>query len=99
MQIPEAVPTDSEAQRANFATIADLTMERVRRAGQQQRDQMLGKTMDTGFRVFNLEPSNFPENTFTPDSSKSEADNLRALEEHLNAASQKSIFAEEKSVQ
>jgi adenine-specific DNA-methyltransferase len=48
VQLPAPVPAGSEAERAGFATIADLAKERLRRAAKSCAGA------DTGFRVFAL---------------------------------------------
>jgi adenine-specific DNA-methyltransferase len=53
VQIPEPV-----AQHARFKTIADLTKERLRRAGEAIRADYPRSNVDTGFRVFKLATSN-----------------------------------------
>lgn len=65
VQLPEPCEPESEAAKAGFATIAEITKERVRRAitaldrehgGQLRID---GKSSDRGFRVLKLAESNF----------------------------------------
>ena len=95
VQVPEITPEKSNARAAGYETISALTVERIKRAGSALRGTLEGKSTDLGFRAFYLSKSNFPENAFTPYPEKSEADNMRALDEHLLAASQKTIFADE----
>jgi adenine-specific DNA-methyltransferase len=52
VQIPEALPENSEARKLKFETIADITAERVRRAAKN-----IGDT--SGFRYFRLDRSHF----------------------------------------
>lgn len=101
VQIPEKiVPTGNKnlrdkmerALKAGYSTIFDITRARIAAAGHGLSKTEDGVAMDVGFRTLRLAPSNFPENTFNPDPSKSEEDNLKALEDHLTAAAQKSIF-------
>ena len=92
VQIPEETPADSEARRVGFARVSDLTVERVKKSATSLVEGNPDSKLDAGFRVFQLSQSNFPENTFNPDPSKSEEENLKALESHLAAAAQKSIF-------
>lgn len=53
VQIPEPV-----ASHARFATIADLTKERLRRAGEAVQAEYPETQIDTGFRVYKLATSN-----------------------------------------
>ena len=56
VQLDERTSPRSEAAAAGFATIADVTAERMRRAGKRLRSRSAGGHVDTGFRVFRLEP-------------------------------------------
>jgi adenine-specific DNA-methyltransferase len=92
VQIPEYTDEKTEAFQAGYKTISQLCIERVKRAGNKIKAENSDKAIDTGFRVYKLTDSHFPENLFTSDPDKSEADNLTALEEHLKQASQKTLF-------
>ncbi|GAB3795954.1 site-specific DNA-methyltransferase [Humibacter antri] len=57
VQRDERTSPRSEAAAAGFATIADVTAERMRRAGDRLRSRSAGGgQVDTGFRTFRLEP-------------------------------------------
>ncbi|TAZ15416.1 site-specific DNA-methyltransferase [Rhizobium leguminosarum] len=58
VQLPEAVPSGSEAEKRGFSTIAELSKERIRRAGDKIRRAVPTQTEYTGFRVFKLAQSN-----------------------------------------
>jgi adenine-specific DNA-methyltransferase len=92
VQIPEYTDEKTEAFKAGYKTISQLCIERVKRAGDKIKAENPDKAIDTGFRVYKLTDSHFPENFFTSDPEKSEADNLTALDEHLKQASQKTLF-------
>ena len=53
VQLPEPTPEDSEARKAGFATIADISRKRIELAGEK-----IGKG-DTGFRAYKLADTNF----------------------------------------
>lgn len=53
VQLPEPTPEDSEAHKAGFATIADISRKRIELAGEK-----IGKG-DTGFRAYKLTDTNF----------------------------------------
>lgn len=66
VQLDEPVAPRSDAAAAGFATIADVTMERMRRAGERLRSRSAAPSddagtttplVDTGFRTFRLEPT------------------------------------------
>ena len=65
VQLPEQVDPESEAAKAGFDSIADITKERVRRAGKKIVEDSDGKlnllgegAIDFGFRVLKLNESN-----------------------------------------
>jgi adenine-specific DNA-methyltransferase len=65
VQIQEATDIESEAFKAGYKTIADITKERIRRAGKKIKSEIKedlfksrGTTLDIGFRVFKLDSSN-----------------------------------------
>jgi len=66
IQLPEPCEKDSEAFKAGFKTIADISKERIRRVIQKIEKEKLEKpelfensNLDLGFQVFKLSPSNF----------------------------------------
>ncbi|WP_439644080.1 site-specific DNA-methyltransferase [Gemmatimonas sp.] len=58
VQLPEMTPGDSEARKAGYKSIADLTKARLKRAGQKIREKNPLFAGDLGFRVFKLASSN-----------------------------------------
>ena len=65
VQLPEPTDEKSEAYRAGYKTISEITKERIRRAGEKIKSEMKGdlfsdqgKTLDIGFRAFKLDSSN-----------------------------------------
>lgn len=103
VQVPEEIiPTGNKTQKAKmqkaldagYKTIFDITRDRLERAGAAVSEESPGN-LDSGFRVFSLHSSHFPQNTFTPDPEKSEEDSIKALEAHLSAAAQLRLFAED----
>lgn len=85
VQLPEQVDPESEAAKAGFDNIADITKERVRRAGKKIFEESDGKlklkgedALDIGFRVLKLNESNI-EDWDSEEASKSPKDLLDAL--------------------
>ena len=85
VQLPEQVDPESEAAKAGFANIAEITKERVRRAGKKIIEESDGKlklkgedALDFGFRVLKLNESNI-EDWNSEEASKSPKDLLDAL--------------------
>jgi adenine-specific DNA-methyltransferase len=65
VQLPEPTDEKSEAYKAGYMTISEITKERIRRAGDKIKSEMKedlfsdqGKTLDVGFRAFKLDSSN-----------------------------------------
>jgi adenine-specific DNA-methyltransferase len=83
VQVPEYTDESSEAFKAGYKTISSLCIERVKRAGEKIRRENPDAAVDTGFRVYRLTDSHFPQNFFAPDPNKTEAENVAALEAHL----------------
>ena len=64
VQLPEPCAQDSEASKAGYKNISDITKERVRRVIKKMNDEEAGQLplngkQDRGFRVFKLAESNF----------------------------------------
>lgn len=62
VQLPEVTDEKSEAYKAGYKTIAEITKERIRRAGelikQENKDKEGMDKLDVGFRAFKLDSSN-----------------------------------------
>lgn len=65
VQLPETTDEKSEAFKAGYKNISEITKERIRRAGEKIKSEMKedlfseqGKTLDIGFRAFKLDSSN-----------------------------------------
>ena len=90
VQLPEPTPEDSEARKAGFATIADISRKRIELAGQK-----ISKG-DTGFRAYKLTDTNFAKWRVTSEVTPTQ------LEQHLldlrdsadDGASQDDLLAE-----
>ncbi len=84
VQLPEPCNEQSEAFKAGYKTIAEISKERIRRAGKKIKDekeqtatgqgvlQYAPATIDTGFRVLKIDSSNMAEVYYTPDAVKQE---------------------------
>lgn len=59
VQIPEPTPENSEAKKAGYKTIAEISKERIRRAGEKVKADNPLFAGDIGFKVFKLDESNF----------------------------------------
>lgn len=67
VQIGEKPEPKSDAAKAGFATIADVSKERIRRAGKKIAANLANGSVDTGFRVLKVETSNMADVFYSPD--------------------------------
>ena len=65
VQLPEKTEEDSEAYKAGYQNICEIGKERIRRAGEKVKQEMLDKDssadvskLDVGFKVFKLDSTN-----------------------------------------
>lgn len=70
VQIPEATDSKSEAHKAGYHTIAEISKERIRRAGAKIKTDNADKDgineLDTGFRVLKIDTSNMNDIYYRP---------------------------------
>ncbi|MDY4499381.1 MAG: site-specific DNA-methyltransferase [Prevotella sp.] len=61
VQLPEETTADSEAYKAGYNNICEIGKERIRRAAAKIKEEspLTTQDLDTGFRVFRLDDSNF----------------------------------------
>ena len=84
VQIPEATPEDSEARKAGYKTIAEISRKRIKLAGEKiksdHKDKLAERTtpLDVGFKAFTLDTTNFREWDSNTDNIQNEL--LAALE-------------------
>ena len=69
VQLPEVVDKKSEAFKAGFSTIAEISKERIRRAGAKilEGECHPDWNRDVGFRVLKIDSSNMADVYYTPD--------------------------------
>ena len=58
VQLNEEIDSSSEASKAGFSTIDEVTAERLRRAGDKIQDEQNSVKIDSGFRVLRIDSSN-----------------------------------------
>jgi adenine-specific DNA-methyltransferase len=96
VQVPEKTDENSEAFKAGYKKISDITIERNKRVVQniikekktQQPDLFTGEKKEDalqglGFKVYKLQKSNFPRVDFAPDPEKTEAENVATLQQYI----------------
>src|SRR5699024_7067317 len=65
VQLPEPTPENSEARKAGYFTIAELSRERIRLAGEKIKQDFAADIakrdtpLDVGFRAYRLSDTNF----------------------------------------
>ena len=71
VQIPEQIDSDTASIKAEFSTIADISKERIRRAGKEildeAKDRGVSSGQDVGFRVLKVDSSNMTDVFYRPD--------------------------------
>lgn len=90
IQLPEQTKEDSEAFKAGYKKISEITIDRNKRVVEQmtakakeEPDLFDGGFTVPGFKVYHLEKSTFPRVDFTPDPEKSEAENVESLRSYI----------------
>lgn len=82
IQLSEPCDEKSEALKEGYKNIADISKERIRRAGKKIKEENPLFNGDTGFRVLKIDTSNMAEVYYTPDGVKQDdllaaVDNIR----------------------
>jgi adenine-specific DNA-methyltransferase len=67
VQLPEPCSEDPEAFKAGYKTIAELSKERIRRAGKKVAAATTGGKVDIGFRTLKIDTSNMADIYYAPD--------------------------------
>jgi len=67
IQLPEEIGEKSEAFEVGYKTIAEVSKERIRRAGKKVAADFTGASLDTGFRVLKIDTSNMADVYYAPD--------------------------------
>ena len=65
VQLPEVTDEKSEAHKAGYSTIAEISKERIRRAGKKISNE--NPNVDVGFRVLKIDTSNMADVYYAPD--------------------------------
>jgi adenine-specific DNA-methyltransferase len=92
VQLPELTAEDSQAFKAGFKRISDITIERAKRVVQKFKTEAEGLLPNDpqrqfadslGFKVYRLAKSAFPRVEFAPDPAKTEAENIELLKQYI----------------
>jgi len=97
VQIPEATDEKSEAYKAGYKKISDITIERNKRVVEKLIEEKKNQQTDLftndqkedtlkglGFKVFKLTKSNFPRVEFAPDPEKTDVENIELLKKYIS---------------
>ncbi len=97
VQLPEQTDEKSEAYKAGFKKISDITIERNKRVVEKIINEKKKETPDLfsgdkkddslkglGFKAFKLQKSNFPRVEFAPDPDKTDEENIELLKKYIN---------------
>ena len=68
VQLPEKTDEKSKAYKAGYKNICEIGKERIRRAGKtiKEENPLTAQDLDTGFRVFKCDSSNYKDVAFAP---------------------------------
>lgn len=97
VQLPEQTDEKSEAYKAGYKKISDITIERNKRVVDQiikakkeatpdlfsKKESEQEQLKGLGFKVFKLQKSNFPRVEFAPDPEKTEEENIESLKKYI----------------
>jgi adenine-specific DNA-methyltransferase len=97
VQLPEATDEKSEAYKAGYKKISDITIERNKRVVEKIIEEKKKEAPDLfhkkedgedqlkglGFKVFKLTRSNFPRVEYAPDPERSDEENVEALKKYI----------------
>jgi len=97
VQLPETTDLKSEAYKAGYKKISDITIERNKRVVEKIIEEKKAEQPDLftndekedslnglGFKVFKLQKSNFPRTEFAPDPDMTEEENIELLKRYIS---------------
>lgn len=92
VQVPQTTDENSNARRAGFKKISDITIARNKAVAEKVKSDYDGRILtpedqkqidQLGFKVFTLAKSSFPRTDFAPDPEKSEEENLALFHKYV----------------
>jgi adenine-specific DNA-methyltransferase len=94
VQLPEACDEKTEAFKAGYKTIPEISKERIRRAGKKIKEENALTTtgLDTGFRVLKVDSSNMENVYYAPDSVEQDLLSLQTENIKDNRTSEDLLF-------
>lgn len=97
VQVPQTTDKNSNARRAGFNTISDITIARNKAVTEKVKASYNGRIItpedqkqldQLGFKVFTLTKSSFPRTDFAPDPKKNEEENLKLFYRYVETKEQ-----------
>ncbi|MBO5233414.1 MAG: site-specific DNA-methyltransferase [Prevotella sp.] len=97
VQVPQATDENSNARRAGFKKISDITIARNKAVIEKTKASFDGKLVtpedqqqldQLGFKVFTLSKSSFPRTDYAPDTEKSEEENFELFQQYVSQKEQ-----------
>lgn len=97
VQVPQAIDENSNARRAGFKKISDITIARNKAVVEKTKASFGGKLITSedqqqldqlGFKVFTLSKSSFPRTDFAPSPEKTEEENLELFQQYVSQKEQ-----------
>ncbi|MBD5310488.1 MAG: site-specific DNA-methyltransferase [Bacteroides sp.] len=92
VQVPQSTDENSNARRAGFKKISDITIARNKAVAEKVKNSYDGRIItqeeqqqidQLGFKVFTLTKSSFPRTDFAPDPEKSKEENLELFHKYV----------------
>lgn len=102
VQVPQQTDENSNARRAGYKTISEITIARNKAVSEKIQKSFEGKLItpedqqqldQLGFKVFTLSKSSFPRVDFAPDPTKNEDENLELFNKYIAEKEQQLSFA------
>ena len=96
VQLPEKLDEKSIGYKEGYVNVSDITKERIRRVINGYGDNP--QPINSGFKVFTLTESNYPENCFVFNPEKSSKENQQLFVTYLDSAKQSQLFDKENDI-
>jgi len=96
VQLPEKLDEKSIGYKEGYVNVSDITKERIRRVINGYGDNP--QSINSGFKVFTLTESNYPENCFVFHPEKSSKENQQLFVTYLDSAKQSQLFDKENDI-
>lgn len=102
VQVPQTTDENSNARRAGFKTISDITIARNKAVIEKIKQSYEGRIVTPeeqeqlnrlGFKVFKLSKSSFPRTDFAPDPDKTDEENLDLLHQYIAQKEQQATMS------